>query len=324
MPLPTGADQHVNSLLTNLSVMFVNDPGKFVAPQAFPPVPVMKQTGIIPQFDRADFLRDEAQVRAPASESAGGGYRVDNTATYNCLEYAYHKDIADQDRANADDPYAPDRNAVAYLNQKRLLREEVQWASNYFTTGVWTGSSTATDLVAGTDFTAWDDAASDIVGIIDNEAEAIEAATAMYPNLLVLSRAGWNTVKNHPDIVDRVKHVSDGPVTPDIVARLLGIERILVGAAVRATSGEGAATTTTSYIFGKHALLCYANPTPALEMPSAGYTFRWTSVEGGEGGAAVSTYRMDLRKADRHEIDFGFDQKVISAVCGAFFQNVCS
>ena len=77
------------------------------------------------------------------------------------------------------------------------------------------------------------------------------------------------------------------------------LERILVGAAVRNTAIEGA-TTAVSSIFGNHALLVYAAPTPDLEAPSGGYTFRWAGLEGSEGGAAVSTIRVDLKKSDHH------------------------
>lgn len=323
MPLPTSQDLHVNDLLTNLSVQFINAPTKFVSAQVFPVVPVQKQTDIYAVFDRGDFLRDEAQPRSPGDESAGGGYRVDTSNTYSCQVYAFHKDVPDETRNNYDQPFDPDRNATQFLTQKRQLREEVEWATKFFTTGIWTGSTTATDLVAGTDFTAWDDAASDIVQIIDDQAESIESNTAYYPNTLVLNRKGWNSMKNHPDIVDRVKHVSDGPVTTAIVAKLLGLERIIVGAAVKNTAQEGA-TTSVSYIFGNHALLCYAAPVAAVEMPSAGYTFRWTGMDGSQGGAAISTFRMDWRKQDRHEIEFAFQHKTISTIMGVFFQNVAS
>jgi hypothetical protein len=58
--------------------------------------------------------------------------------------------------------------------------------------------------------------------------------------------------------------------------------------------------------------------------PSAGYTFRWTGMDGSQGGAAISTFRMDWRKQDRHEIEFAFQHKTISPIMGVFFQNVAS
>jgi len=40
---------------------------------------------------------------------------------------------------NSDSPLSPDRDATIFLTNKALVRRENQWASRYFTTGVWTG-----------------------------------------------------------------------------------------------------------------------------------------------------------------------------------------
>lgn len=325
MPLPTGADMHVNSLLTDLSVGWVTDPSKYVSADAFPVVQVNKQTGLYAEFDRGDFLRDEAKVRAPATKAAGGGYRVTTSSNYRCEVYAYGKYVADQDRDNADDPFQPDRDAGVWLNQKRRLKEEVAWTTAFFTTSIWTGSTTGTDLVEGTDFVRFNDPTSDPIGYIDDQGASIEANTGQTANTLVLNRRGWNALKRHPDIVDRLKGMGS-PERPAVanqqnVAAVLELDRILIARAPRNTAEEGA-TVSTNYIAGNHALLCFAAPSPSLEMPSAGYTFRWTPEDGGAGGAIVETYRDDRRKADWHEINFAFEHKVVSAICGAFFQNV--
>jgi len=324
MPLPTGTDMHVNSLLTNLSVGWMTDPSLFIAADAFPVVQVQKQTGLYAEFDRGDFLRDEAQVRAPATKAAGGGYKVTTTSRYDCEVYSWGKYVADQDRDNSDDPFKPDQDAGMYLVQKRRQKEEVAWTTAFFGTGIWTGSTTTTDLVAGTDFTAWTDPASDLIGDVDLQSTEIESNTGQTPNTLVVNRRGWNAIKRHPDIIERLKGMGS-PERPAIanqanVAAILELDRVLIARAPRNTAAEGA-TDATDYIAGNHALLCYSAPSPSLNTPSAGYTFRWTPQDG-EGGAVVETYRDDRRKADWHEINFAFQHKVVSAICGAFFQNV--
>lgn len=321
MPLPTQDDLHVNGLLTQMSVAFIQDPGKYVASQVFPAVPVNKRSGLYATYNRGDFLRDEAELRAPGTEAATGGYRVTTNSSYNCDKYSFAKDVSVDEERNADDPFRPDEDAVRFLTQKRLLKEEVTWGSTFFTTGVWTGSSTATDLVAGTDFTVWTDPSGDIIGDIDTQIEAVEGATAMLPNTLVVNRVGWHALRNHPDIVDRIKHTSANTATREMVAQLIGVERILVAAAVQTTSQEGA-TDAISYIFGNHALLCYTPASASLMTPAAGYTFRWTGLEGSAGGATVKSIDMPLRESTRHEISFAYDQQVVSGVLGAFFQSV--
>lgn len=322
MGLPSFNSVHQNRPLTNLSVAFMNEQTKFVADRVFPRVDVAKKSDTFYTYNRGDFLRDEMQIRAPGSESAGGGFRL-STDSYSCDVYAYHQNVDEQTRANSDDPLRPDEDAVRYLVEKSLIKREVDWASSFFTTSVWTGATNGSDLVAGTDFTAWDNAASTPIEDVNDQMAEIESNTAHLPNTLVLNRRGWYALKNHPDIVDRIKHTSSSAVTEDLVARLMGLDRILVGAAIRNTAQEGL-TVATDYVFGTHALLCYSAPSAGLRTASAGYTFVWTGLEGSQSGQVVSTIPMPWLKSDRHEIEASWDHKVVSAICGAFFQNIAS
>jgi len=319
MPTPGLTDMHINSYLTDVSVAYVQSANNFIADKVFPAIPVQKKSDTYAIFDRGDFLRDEMQKRGPGAESAGGGYRVSND-TYSCDVFAFHKDVADQERANADSPFAPDRDAATFLAQKYLIKRDVQWATDYFTTGVWTGSTTGTDLVGNTDFTKWSDASSTPIEDVLTQAAAIESATGLLPNRLVVNRNVWNALRQHPDIVDRIKHTSTGVVTEQLVAQLMGVEQVLVAAGVKNTAQEGLSAST-SYIVGNSALLCYSAPSPGLYQPSAGYTFLWTGLVGSNAGQAISTFRLERNKADRHEIEVSFDHKVVASVLGAFFST---
>src|ERR1051326_8355535 len=141
MPQPTLQDVHVNRPLTNVSVAYSQEAAgvEFVADRAFAPIPVENKSDLYWTYKRADWNRDEMQKRGLAQESAGAGYNVDSTGTYNCNVWALHKDVDDQIRANADSPLAPDRDATIFLTQKALIRRENEWVKNYFATGVWTG-----------------------------------------------------------------------------------------------------------------------------------------------------------------------------------------
>lgn len=323
MPQPTSSQVHINRLLTNLSVANVQGSDKFAALRMFPGVGVPNKSDRYATYSQADFMRDEMEERAPSTESAGGGYAVDLTANYSCTRYAYHVDVDDDTVANADNPLQPTRDASVYLAQKNLIKHEVLFATNYFTTGIWTGSSTGTDLVAGTDYTAWDDVTSTPLEDVDNQKEAIEGGTGYLPNKLCINRKVWHALRNHPDIVDRVKYVSSEPIARGIVARLMELDEIVVGAGVRNTAQKGL-TGAYSYIFGSHALLAYVPPSPSLMTPAAGYTFRWTGLAGSVDGMTVSTLRADLKKSDRHEIETNIDMKVVAPLVGAFFSSAAS
>ena len=46
------------------------------AADAFPVVPVQKQGDLYWKYDKGDWFRGQAELRAPATESAGGGWEV--------------------------------------------------------------------------------------------------------------------------------------------------------------------------------------------------------------------------------------------------------
>jgi len=153
MPQPTASDVHVNMPLTNVSVAWMQDQREFIADQVFPTVPVQNQSNRYYVYDRDNWFRAQAEKRAPASESAGSGFTIDNTPTYFADVFAFHKDVDDQIRANSDSVINIDRDATEFVTRDLMLKKELIWAATYFTTGVWTGSTTGTDVTPGT---LWD------------------------------------------------------------------------------------------------------------------------------------------------------------------------
>jgi hypothetical protein len=295
-------------------VAYIQSQTNFVANQVFPQIPVEKQSDKYFVYTKGDWFRDEAQVRAPASPSAGSGYTL-STSTYSTLVYAFHKDVDDQTRANADSPLAPDRDATAFITQRMLLRQEVQWASDFFTTGVW-----GTDVVGGTDFTKWSSyAASDPIEDVEAGKQVILDSTGMMPNTLVLGYAVYRQLRNHPDIIDRIKYTSSNTVDTATIARLLGIDRVLVARGVKNSAVEGA-TVSMGSILGKNAFLSHVAPSPGILTPSAGYTFTWRGVSDGMGAnVGISRFRMPELRADRIESQMAWDNKVIGTDLGYFF-----
>ena len=80
MAQPTANDVHIDAILTNISVAYIQDQNAFVASKVFPTIPVEKQSDKYFVYTKGDWFRDEAQLRAPATESAGSGYNL-TTAT---------------------------------------------------------------------------------------------------------------------------------------------------------------------------------------------------------------------------------------------------
>lgn len=320
MPQPTLSQVHIDGPLTNISVAYIQSQDNFIANKVFPVVPVDKKSDKFFVYTKNDWFRDEAQRRADATESAGSGYNL-TTDSYAADVWAFHKDVGDQTRANADTPLVPDREATEFVTSRLLLRQEVQFMSDFVTTGVWgTDLAGVASSPSTNQFIKWSDFAnSDPLEDVELGKETILGSTGFMPNTLVLGYQTYRKLRNHPDLVDRIKYTSSNVITTDIMARLFDVERVLVASSVRATNNEGG-TAAYQFNFGKAALLTYSAPNPGLMTPSAGYTFAWRGVSGGLGATiGVSRIRMEHLKADRVEGELAFANKVVAPDLGVYF-----
>ena len=324
MAQPSLNDVHVDAILTNISIAYMQNRDNFIADKVFPIIPVDKKSDKFFTYTKNDWFRDEAQRRAPATESAGGGYNL-STDTYSADIWAFHKDVPDQIVANADAPLNPLREAAEFVTHRLLLRRELQFVTDFLSPGIWanTIAGTAGTATPGTFATQWSNyTSSDPIEDIEEGKADILASTGMEANTLVLGYEVFRQLKNHPDLVDRIKYTSSQTITADMIAAMFDIPRVIVSKAIKATNNEGA---TQAYAFatGKTAMLCHVAPNPGLMTPSAGYTFSWTGVSGGLGQViGTSQFRMDSIRASRVEAEMAFDNKLIGADLGYFWNNI--
>lgn len=324
MAQPTLNDVHVDAILTNISIAYMQDRDNFIADKVFPVIPVDKKSDKFFTYTKNDWFRDEAQRRAPATESAGGGYNL-STDTYSADIFAFHKDVPDQIVANADAPLNPLREAAEFVTHRLLLRRELQFVTDFMSAGVWgtTIAGTAGTATSGYTATQWSNyTSSDPIEDVEAGKAQILSNTGMEANTLVLGYEVFRQLKNHPDLVDRIKYTSSQTITADMIAAMFDIPRVIVSKAIKATNAEGA---TQAYAFatGKTAMLCHVAPNPGLMTPSAGYTFSWTGVSGGLGQViGTSQFRMDSIRASRVEAEMAFDNKVIGSDLGYFWNTI--
>lgn len=318
MSQPNETQLHLDVPLSNLSIAYTQKAENFIAGRVFPDVNVSKRSDKYFVFDRTTFMRDQMRKRDGGEESAGSGYTLSDDSFY-CDVWALHKDISDFDRASTDSPLDADRNAVMFLTQAGLIRKEKQFIDDFFTTGVWgTDNTTATD---------WSDyVSSDPIGDIDAAKVTILESTGQEANTLVLGLRVFNQLKNHPDIVDRIKYTTNlasRTVTEGVLASLFGVDKVLVPKAILDSAVEGK-TASTALMAGKHALLCHVAPSPGIEVPTAGLTFNWTGLAQGFSGQglAIDKFRMQHLKGDRIEAHMAFDQKVVGSQLGYFFSSI--
>lgn len=312
---PVLQDVHVDAVLSQIGVAYMQSQDIFIFPKVFPIIPVSKQSDKYVVWDKGDWFRDEAQKRADNQESAGSGYRLSRDS-YFAEVWAFHKDLGTQVRANADAGMNLEAGAARFVTQRLLLRAELQWVTDFFTTGLW-----ATDQTVAAQ---WSDfLTSDPIEDIETAKETILRTTGQMPNTMVLGYQVFRKLRNHPDIVDRFKHTNGGRnITLADIGSVFELPRLFVAKAIQNTANPGAAASM-SFVHGKHAWVGYVTDSPDPMEPSAGYTFAWDYVSGGLGSTiGIDSFEIRKTKTTRYEGEIAFDNKVVASDLGYFFPSV--
>lgn len=329
--LPEGRSLYFNQPLTTVSTAYAQA-GNWIAPQVFPTVPVQRQGDLYWHYPQSDWKRTIAGVRAPATETPGGGWEMASDS-YFAAVYGVHKDVDDQTATNAAgggfNLYA---DASRWVTEQLLLKRDRLWVDTYLRTGVWTGATgigggaDGADLVGGAavganTFVQFDRAGSDPIGLFQSQMLGQVRKTGFRPNVLVMGPDVYTALLNNQAIIERVKYSQPGFLTEDIVARALGVERLVVTWTTENTAPRGAADSI-NFMNSKSALLVYAPAQAGLQTLSGGYIFSWTGLLGaGAFGTRIKSWRMEEIASNRVEGEMAFDMKVVAPQVGIFFSG---
>lgn len=318
---PHEKDVHIDKPLTNISIAYIQDKDEYFAEDIFPRIPVEKKSDKYFKYNKNDWFRDEAKKRAPSTESAGSGYRQ-STDTYDCDVWAFHKDIDDRVRSNEDEPLDAERDSTEFVMQRLLLRRDIDFTNKYFTASAWDTDKDG----SGSDFDQWDDY-SDSAPLDDVTAwrRNVKIKTGFKPNGLAIGGEVWDKLKNHPDILERIKYTRSAiNISVDLVTSAFELDRIVVCEPIKATNEEGESGDY-SMIVGKIGLLYYIPERPSIRKPSAGYTFAWTGYGGQNAyGVTIRNFRQERIRSDRIEGEMAYDMKVVASDLGVYLDNVVS
>ena len=301
MPSPTAQQSHIDRALTNVSIAYTN--AAYIWDAIFPQVQVAKQTDKFFTFPKAAWYRDETAVRAPGARARRADYTL-SSDNYVCVEKALAKQVPDEVIENSDDPLKPLIRATQYVTDQIFKSIEKDVTDLVFGTSTWASSATPSPT--------WDDDASDPLTDIETGMYTIAAAIGREPNVAVIGRGLWRYLKNHPDIIDRLKYGqtpgAGAKVTLEGVAAIIGIPKIIVSRSLIDTGNEGAAASL-GFIGGAHMAMIYVPTSAALDEPAAGYTFVWK-------GREVNRYREDQEHADVVECLLSWDAKATATDAG--------
>lgn len=323
---------HIDEALTDFSLAFMQASDKFVAWRVFPNVNVTHQSNKYWTFPRQYFFTEGFRKKAPGTRGGRVTLAVDSTPTYFCDVWSEEAAVEHQIKANADRMIDPESLATQMLTMHSMIKLEKDWVSTFFQSGVWTTERTGVSgsPTAGTEVRIWDDYTnSDPLQDIEALKVEQEELTGYAPNKLVIGRRVWKSLRNHPDILDRVKYGQTAgrpaEVSRQAVAALMELDEILVCSAIHNTARANA-TPDYSFIAGNHALLTYAPATVGWAQPVSGVKFSWDQEAPGtnEQGGYIRSWYDVATETTFQELKMAYDQKVVSADLSVFINNVVS
>lgn len=317
----TPGSVHVDRPLSNIAVAYIQDAAGFVADKVFPVVRVEHQTDMYYIFDKEYFFRSQAKERAPGAASAGGTFGL-STGTFSCKVFSFSTLIPDQTRLNAD--LSLDTAATQTVTQQMLLIKENKFAEAAFTKNVWSSELEGNATAASGKFVFLDKDNSDPITLIKNARMEIKKKTGFMPNKLVIGEEVFETLSNHPKIIDRYKYTTSDVVTEQMLAKLFRVDEVLVAGAIQTSSEEGLDSANDySWILGNSMLLCYTCKNPSIMAATAGYTFVWDKLGSGQN-IGIKKYRNEEKESDIIEAQMAFQHKVVCEDLGFLFLNCLS
>jgi hypothetical protein len=307
---PTGSvNVHIDNVLTQISLGWPNN--GLVGENLFPTVGVNKQSDKYYVFGREAWLV-ENDLRAPgtqANEVTGLSLSSD---TYYAQEHSLQTPVTDEERWNADSPLSPDRDGAElvtskiWLGREKAMKDIATTASNY--------DSGNTVTLSGTQ--QWNDYVnSDPIGDMRTGKVAVHAKIFTEPNVAVIPYQVMTKLEDHPDFIERIKYSERGIVTSELVAAVLGLQRIIV-------PGVGIGTTNlgqpigVGYLWGKDVVMAYVPPRPGMKVPAFGYEFAWRGNPGGQI-QYIDRWREEQRKSDLVRVCRYYDLKLVAVGDGA-------
>lgn len=311
--LPTPKSAHIDTALTNISIMHRNL--NYIGDRVFPQVPVTKQSDYYYIFRKGAWFRNEARVRGPGAKAARGGYPLTST-TYRCEEYAFGHPVPIELINNADQVLNPMSTGTRFATDKVLLAKEKIVSDLVVNTSNWT----TTDDVAAAWVKDTDGSTNTFIADILTNKEVIRQLIGVYPNVLLMDAKTFKEIKQTYSILERIKYTGTSgkpaDVTTSTVAQLFELDEVIIGTSLYSSAEEVVAGTdfTAVDLWEKtatkgSALLYYRPPAPSIETPSAGYIFNWR----GDAGQQSPTVNRNIYRTVRRYWEAAEKQWVVEA-----------
>lgn len=299
---PLRSQLHVDQLLTNVSVKYVND--NFIHDKVFQQVPVKKSSDIYRTYTKN--WRVPQTSRAPGALSRETSFDI-GTSPYILEKHALKIYIPDEHQENYDLTDLT-TDATLELTEKIMMRKELQCSALFTTSSFSLGVS----LAAGDQ---WDTGTALPILLYDTANSSVVQASGKMANYGILPLDGFNKLKNHTTVVDRIKYTSK-EVNQAIVSALISVPELLVPSINYDASelGDTANSAGTPIWKKSFAFIGYKPPAAGFYQPATGYMFT-------KNKPLVRRWREDEREAEAVEVDCSFSFKIVASLTGYYING---
>lgn len=266
--LSSAAARVIDPVLTTVAQGYKNT--ELVGGTLFPTVSVGQRGGKIIAFGKEAFMQyDTARAPGTAVKRIQIGY---GSQTYAIVDHALSALVPRelQEEAQAVPGVNLAAASIRTVQDTLALRLEIEQAVIATTAATYSATNKVT--LAGT--SQWSDlttGVSDPIANIETAKEAIRTAVGRMPNTVVMGPLVMKSLRQHPKIIDRVKYTGRDVPTPELLASLFGVQRVVVGESITATDAG-----VTSDVWGKFVVVAYTEMAGISEMgrPTFGYTYQ--------------------------------------------------
>lgn len=263
----TAGARVIDPILTTVAQGYQN--AEFVGMNLFPYVKVGQRGGKVLTFGKEDF-KLYATARAPGTNTKriqygylGDPYALEQHALEGVVPIEFQQEAAAVPGI--------DLASGAIRTVQNIIGLRLEYAQAQLATTAANYAASNKVTLAGAD--QWSDysGTSDPVDDIEAAKEAVRGKIGKRPNTVVIAAAVFAKLRQHPKIVDRIKYTGRDSATPELLASLFGVKRVVVGDAVYADAGGNFVD-----VWGKFVVVAHTELASVAEMgtPSYGYTYR--------------------------------------------------
>lgn len=274
-----GTPPHVDASLATLSIRFQNE--DYIGTQIMPIAVVPKQSDKYSVYSDRDYLAYPSADIGPRGEVQQLSTNIDQSSSYFCAGKAMEERVDMDNISNADAPLDLLGNANYKANDGLEWNREKDIAS-VLTTSSNYGANYNT-LAAGSE---WDSPGGGTP--VKDIQDAVGACLGGPGPTELVGWCGFNVYKvlaRHPEVRELYKYTGSGLASPQLIAGIFGLDKLLVGKAWQDTANIGQ-TLSLDRIWGEYFGVARVSKMPKKDNYSFGFCFDW------EGKQTVVTYEQ--------------------------------